>query len=131
MPAPCQRHPALQDSACAEDTLRRDQLKARGDLASSESQPYQFRTRNNLINTQRTRSNAHEIPVKSTKLIDILQLITVWMLVRVLGDIFSMLSYANRMLRNFLHVYPSQLSSAATAASFAAAASMRAISSVN
>jgi hypothetical protein len=41
-------------------------------------QPHQFRTRNDHIKTQRTQSNADENPVKSTKLIDILPLITVW-----------------------------------------------------
>jgi hypothetical protein len=53
---------------------------------SRTGQPYQFRTRNDIINTQRTRSNAHETAVKSTKLIDILPLITVWLEVRVLPD---------------------------------------------
>jgi hypothetical protein len=51
---------------------------------SIDNIPHQFRTRNDLIKTQRTRSNAHETAVKSTKLIDILPLITVWLQVRVL-----------------------------------------------
>jgi len=46
--------------------------------------PHQLRTRNDLIKTQRTRSNAGEAAVKSTKPIDILPLITVWLQVRVL-----------------------------------------------
>ena len=46
--------------------------------------PHQFRTRNNLIETQRTRSRSNKSTVKSTKLIDILPLITVWLQVRVL-----------------------------------------------
>jgi hypothetical protein len=46
--------------------------------------PHQFRTRNNLIGTQRTQSNSNENPAKSTKPIDILPLITVWLQVRVL-----------------------------------------------
>src|SRR6266702_1316589 len=45
--------------------------------------PHQFRTRNDLIKKQRMRSNADETAVKSTKLIDILPLITVWLQVRV------------------------------------------------
>ena len=43
--------------------------------------PHQFRTRNNLIRTQRTRSKSNKNAAKSTKLIDILPLITVWLLV--------------------------------------------------
>jgi hypothetical protein len=39
--------------------------------------PHQFRTRNNLNEPQRTRTKSNENPVKSTKLIDILPLITV------------------------------------------------------
>jgi hypothetical protein len=46
--------------------------------------PHQFRTRNNLIRTQRTRSKSNKTAAKSTKLIDILPLITVWLQVRVL-----------------------------------------------
>jgi hypothetical protein len=46
--------------------------------------PHQFRTRNNLIRTQRTRSKSNKNAAKSTKLIDILPLITVWLQVRVL-----------------------------------------------
>jgi hypothetical protein len=45
---------------------------------------HQFRTRNELIKAQRTRSNPNETAVKSTKLIDIPPLITVWLQVRVL-----------------------------------------------
>jgi len=39
----------------------------------------QFRTRNDLNKPQRTRSKSNENAVKSTKLIDILPLITVWL----------------------------------------------------
>jgi hypothetical protein len=46
--------------------------------------PHQFRTRNNLIRTQRTRSKLNKNAVKSTKLTDLLPLITVWLQVRVL-----------------------------------------------
>jgi hypothetical protein len=46
--------------------------------------PHQFRARNNLIRTQRTRSKSNKNAAKSTKLIDILPLITVWLQVRVL-----------------------------------------------
>jgi hypothetical protein len=46
--------------------------------------PHQFRTRNNLIRTQRTRSKSNKYAAKSTELIDILPLITVWLQVRVL-----------------------------------------------
>jgi hypothetical protein len=45
---------------------------------------HQFRARNGLIKTQRTRSNSNENVAKSTKLTDILPLITVWLQVRVL-----------------------------------------------
>jgi hypothetical protein len=45
--------------------------------------PHQFRTRNNLTKTQRTRSNADENAIKSTKLVDMLPLITVWLQVRI------------------------------------------------
>jgi hypothetical protein len=48
-------------------------------------QPHQFRSRNDLIKTQRTQSNAGEAAVKSTSLVDILPLITVWLQVRVLA----------------------------------------------
>ncbi len=43
-----------------------------------------FRTRNNLAKVQRTRTESNESAVKSTKLVDILPLITVWLQVRVL-----------------------------------------------
>jgi hypothetical protein len=46
--------------------------------------PHQFRTRNNPNKPKRTRSKSNENQVKSTKLIDILPLITVWLQVRVL-----------------------------------------------
>ena len=46
--------------------------------------PHQFRTRNDLAKTQRTRSNSNENAAKSTKLIIIPSLITVWLQVRVL-----------------------------------------------
>jgi len=46
--------------------------------------PHQFRTRNELIEQQQTRSNLDESAGKSTKLIDIPSLITVWLQVRAL-----------------------------------------------
>jgi hypothetical protein len=45
---------------------------------------HQFRTRNDLANMQRAPSNANEPEAKSTNLIDILPLITVWLQVRVM-----------------------------------------------
>jgi hypothetical protein len=45
---------------------------------------HQFRTRNNLIGTQQTRSKANKSAEKSTKLFDFRSLITVWLQVRVL-----------------------------------------------
>jgi hypothetical protein len=45
--------------------------------------PHQFRTRMNPIELQRTRSKSNKIAAKSTKLIDSLTLITVWLQVRV------------------------------------------------
>jgi hypothetical protein len=47
-------------------------------------EPHQFRTRNYLIKTQRTRSKANKAAANSTKLIDFPPLITVWLQVRVL-----------------------------------------------
>src|SRR5947208_13916025 len=44
----------------------------------------QFRTRNDLIETQRTRSNADRNAAKSTKPTDIPPLITAWLQARVL-----------------------------------------------
>jgi hypothetical protein len=44
--------------------------------------PHQFCTRNNIIETQRTRSKSNEKTAKSTNPIDILPLITVWLQVR-------------------------------------------------
>jgi hypothetical protein len=46
--------------------------------------PHQFRTRINLIEAQRMRTESNKSTVKSTKLIAILSLITVWLQVRVL-----------------------------------------------
>ncbi len=46
--------------------------------------PHQFRTRNNLIETQRTRSRSNKNVAKSTNPTDILPLLTVWLQVRVL-----------------------------------------------
>ena len=43
--------------------------------------PHQFRTRNDLNKAQRTRSKANENTAKSMKAIDLLPLITVWLLV--------------------------------------------------
>jgi hypothetical protein len=50
----------------------------------SEASPHQFRTRNAPTKAQRTRSNSNEKTAKSTNLIDILPLITVWLQVRAL-----------------------------------------------
>jgi hypothetical protein len=47
--------------------------------------PHLFRTRNDLDKAQRTRSKSNESTARSTKLIDILPLITVWLKVRVLS----------------------------------------------
>jgi len=44
---------------------------------SANAEPHQFRTRNDLNKPQRTRSKSNENRTKSTKLIDILPLITV------------------------------------------------------
>jgi len=63
----------------------KSQYRTVRDLASEA--PHQFRTRNNLIRTQRTRSKSNKNAAKSTKLIDILPLITVWLQVRVLPHI--------------------------------------------
>jgi hypothetical protein len=49
-----------------------------------QSVPHQFRTRNGFAKPRQTRSGADENAAKSTKLIDILPLITVWLQVRVL-----------------------------------------------
>src|SRR5580704_10314175 len=46
--------------------------------------PHQFRTRNGVDETQRTQTKSNKRTVKSTKLIDIPSLITVWLEVRVL-----------------------------------------------
>jgi hypothetical protein len=50
----------------------------------SKASPHQFRTRNAPTKAQRTRSNSNEKTAKSTNLIDIPPLITVWLQVRVL-----------------------------------------------
>jgi hypothetical protein len=60
--------------------------------------PHQFRTRNNPNKPKRTRSKSNENQVKSTKLIDILPLITVWLQVRVLPG-----PPANQWLSCFFH----------------------------
>jgi hypothetical protein len=46
--------------------------------------PHQFRTRNDLIEPQQTRTKSNKDAAKSMKLIDSLPLITVWLQVRVL-----------------------------------------------
>ena len=46
--------------------------------------PHQFRTRNELNKGQQTRTKTNKIQGKSTNLIDILSLITVWLQVRLL-----------------------------------------------
>jgi hypothetical protein len=48
--------------------------------------PHQFRTKNGLIKSQRTRSTRDENAGKSTKTIYILPLIAVWLKVRVLSE---------------------------------------------
>jgi len=53
-------------------------------LSPPSSAPLQFRTRNGLTETRRTQTNPTGNPVKSTKAIDSLPLITVWLQVRVL-----------------------------------------------
>jgi hypothetical protein len=45
--------------------------------------PHQFRARNDLIEPQRTRTRSNENAGKSTKPVDILPLITVWLQARV------------------------------------------------
>jgi len=52
--------------------------------SGSVTMPQQFRTRNERAKMQRTPTNSSDNEVKSTKLIDILPLITVWLQVRVL-----------------------------------------------
>jgi hypothetical protein len=49
----------------------------RSDDRASEA-PHQVRTRNNLIEAQRMRPKSNESTGKSTKLTDILPLITIW-----------------------------------------------------
>jgi hypothetical protein len=48
---------------------------------------HQFRTRNDIDKAHQTRSESSENAVKSTKLIDILPLITVWLQVQVLSEL--------------------------------------------
>ena len=48
--------------------------------------PHQFRTRNSAIESPRMRLNPNENAAKSTKAIDILPLITVWLQVRLLSE---------------------------------------------
>jgi hypothetical protein len=60
----------------------KSQYRTVKDLASET--PHQFRARNNLIEMQRTGTNSHETAEKTTKLINILPLIAVWLQVRVL-----------------------------------------------
>ena len=52
--------------------------------------PHPFRTRNDLAEPQQTRSKSNENTAKSTKLVDILPLITVWLQVRVLPGPLSL-----------------------------------------
>jgi hypothetical protein len=54
-------------------------------LSTDGQRPHQFRTKNDLIKPQQTRSKSNENPAKSTNLIDIRPLITVWLQVRVLA----------------------------------------------
>jgi hypothetical protein len=67
---------ALKSPAQAMDGLYPPARRHRG--------PHQFRTRNNLNKPEQTRSKPNKNAGKSTKLIDILPLITVWLQVRVL-----------------------------------------------
>jgi len=63
---------------------------ARSDRSSSEpptALPHQFRTKNGLNETQRTRSKSNENAEKSTKPIDTPPLITAWLPVRGLPHI--------------------------------------------
>jgi hypothetical protein len=53
-------------------------------LSTDGQRPHQFRTKNDLIKPQQTRSKSNGNPAKSTNLIDIRPLITVWLHVRVL-----------------------------------------------
>jgi hypothetical protein len=53
-------------------------------VRTANLQPHQFRTRNDLTETQQTQSRADENGAKSTKLIDSLPLITVRLQVRIL-----------------------------------------------
>lgn len=48
--------------------------------------PQQFRTRINLIEAQRMRTKSNKSKAKSTKLINILPLITVWLQVQMLSE---------------------------------------------
>jgi hypothetical protein len=79
-PSPARPAPAMRLWSC-----RRPRSTTRNLLPSDRwatrkgGSPHQFRTRNNLTKTQRTRSNADGTAVKSTKLIDILPLITAWL----------------------------------------------------
>jgi hypothetical protein len=60
--------------------------------------PHQFRTRNDFIKTQQTRSKSNKNAAKSTNLLDIPSLITVWLQVRVLPGppIFSRALFTSR-----------------------------------
>jgi hypothetical protein len=62
------------------------QLKSQYKTVNNQASetPHQFRTRNNLSRTQRKRSKSNKTAAKSTKRIDILPLITVWLQVRAL-----------------------------------------------
>jgi hypothetical protein len=60
--------------------------KVAPETGSTFSRAHQFRTRNDLIKTQRARSNSNEDAAKSTKLISIPPLITLWLQVRALSE---------------------------------------------
>jgi hypothetical protein len=67
--------------------------------ATAAQAPHQFRTRNDVTKTQQMRSNRNENAVKSTKSIDILPLITVWLQVRVLPGPPAFAREANKSCR--------------------------------
>jgi hypothetical protein len=76
--------------------------------------PHQFRTRNDLIKAQRTRTKSNENTAKSTKLIDILPLITVWLQVRVLPGQPAFARFASFGLASRCHKRPAKPAKAVT-----------------
>jgi hypothetical protein len=87
MAASRQKRPVtIFNQGCSDSPTSIVQLKSQYRTVRDQASeaPHQFRTRNNLIRTQRTRSKSNKNAAKSRKLIDILPLITVWLQVRVL-----------------------------------------------